>query len=112
MGKPELQKRFEFHLKKAKQKNASTIKSDAFYLWNNGKQAKFVELLRMVDCAKFIEAATAVLQPTLVKYSKAKGKNISSYKQAITLLWDYLHSDNADTEELLSLLSDAPILGN
>lgn len=69
--------------------------SDAFYLYKHGYQAEFLELLRMEDIHEFQSLAYDLLWEALSKFSRAKGKNISSYIKGITLLWKYKYNDTS-----------------
>lgn len=101
-----LRHNFSEHLRTQGKKSYSTTVSDAFYILNNGDRSEFEQLLEITEYQEFSERSVSALKKILAEHSSAKGSNISSYKRAIMLLWEYLHSGDTKAEKNLLPLSD------
>lgn len=90
----ELQDNFSEYLKAQGKKSYKTTVSDAFYLYRKAPDLDFIALLDIEKFNQFKNIANEQLRSILFEKSSAKGKNVSSYTNAIIQLWRYVHKSH------------------
>ena len=90
----QLKKKFSEYLKAQGKKSPETTVSDAFYLYRKATHLDFIALLDIEEFNQFKSIANEKLRSILIEESSAKGKNTSTYSNAITQLWRYVHKSH------------------